>query len=76
MNGSGYCPVVSKPYAAVSLKAEKGLKERNRKQCKAQTKAGGVCQASAVERGLCFLDAGAGLGCWCIRGVFGPIVQW
>ena len=41
----------------MSLKAEKGLKERNRKQCKAQTKAGGVCQAPAVERGLCFFHA-------------------
>jgi len=28
----------------MSLKAEKGLKQRSREQCKAQTKAGGVCQ--------------------------------
>jgi hypothetical protein len=28
----------------MSLKAEKGLKQPNRKQCKAQTKAGGVCR--------------------------------
>ena len=41
----------------MSLKAGKGLKQRNRKQCKAQTKAGGVCQAPAVERGLCFFHA-------------------
>jgi hypothetical protein len=60
----------------MSLKAGKGLKQRSREQCKAQTKAGGACQAPAVERGLYFLDAGAGLGCWCIRGVFAPIVQW
>ena len=41
----------------MSLKAKKGLKQRNRKQCKAQTKAGGVCQAPAVERDLCFFHA-------------------
>lgn len=41
----------------MSLKAEKGLKERTRKQCKAETKDGGVCQAPAVERGLCFFHA-------------------
>ena len=41
----------------IRLKAEKGLKQRSREQCKAQTKAGGVCQAPAVERGLCFFHA-------------------
>jgi hypothetical protein len=41
----------------MSHKAKKGLKERSREQCKAQTKAGGVCQAPAVERGLCFFHA-------------------
>jgi len=41
----------------MSLKAEKGLKQRSREQCKAKTKAGGVCQAPAVERGLCFFHA-------------------
>jgi len=41
----------------MSLKAGKGLKERSREQCKAQTIAGGVCQAPAVERGLCFFHA-------------------
>ena len=39
------------------LKAEKGLKHGSREQCKAQTKAGGVCQAPAVERNLCFFHA-------------------
>jgi hypothetical protein len=29
----------------------------NREQCKARTKAGGACQAPAVERGLCFFHA-------------------
>src|ERR1700674_556582 len=41
----------------MSLKAEKGLKQRSREQCKAQRKAGGVCQAPAVEEGLCFFHA-------------------
>jgi hypothetical protein len=41
----------------MSLKAGKGLKERSREQCKAQTKAGGVCQAPALEGGLCFCHA-------------------
>jgi len=41
----------------MSLKAEKGLKQRSREQCKAQTKAGGVCQAPAVKEGLCFFHA-------------------
>ena len=41
----------------MSLKAEKGLKQRNRKHCKAQTKAGGACHAPAVEAGLCFFHA-------------------
>ena len=41
----------------MSLKAGKGLKQRSREQCKAQTKAGGACQAPAVERGLCFFHA-------------------
>jgi len=41
----------------MSLKTEKGLKQRSREQCKAKTKAGGVCQAPAVERGLCFFHA-------------------
>jgi hypothetical protein len=41
----------------MSLKAEKGLKQRSREQCKAQRKAAGVCQAPAVEEGLCFFHA-------------------
>ncbi len=41
----------------MSLKADKGSKQRSRKQCKARTKAGGVCPAPAVERGLCFFHA-------------------
>jgi hypothetical protein len=41
----------------MSLKAQKGSKQRGRKRCKAQTKAGGACQAPAVERGLCFFHA-------------------
>jgi hypothetical protein len=35
----------------MSLKAEKGLKQRSREQCKAQTKAGGVCQAPPWSEG-------------------------
>lgn len=41
----------------IKLKANKGSKQRSREQCKAKTKAGGVCQAPAVERGLCFFHA-------------------
>jgi hypothetical protein len=41
----------------MSLKAEKRSKKGSRERCKAQTKAGGVCQAPAVERGLCFFHA-------------------
>jgi hypothetical protein len=41
----------------MSLKAAKRSKHGSREQCKAQTKAGGVCQAPAVERGLCFFHA-------------------
>jgi hypothetical protein len=41
----------------MSLKAAKGSKQRSRKQCKARTKAGGVCPAPTVERGLCFFHA-------------------
>jgi hypothetical protein len=41
----------------MSLKAEKGSKQRSRDRCKAQTKAGGLCPAPAVERGLCFFHA-------------------
>lgn len=33
------------------------MKQRRREPCKAQTKAGGACQAPAVERGLCFFHA-------------------
>ena len=33
------------------------MKQWSREQCKAKTKAGGVCQAPAVERGLCFFHA-------------------
>ena len=33
----------------IRLKAEKGLKQRSREQCKAQTKAGGGCQAPWSE---------------------------
>jgi hypothetical protein len=41
----------------MSLKAEKGLKQPSRKQCKARTKAGGLCQAPVIEGGLCFFHA-------------------
>lgn len=41
----------------MSLKADKGSKHGNRERCKAQTKAGGHCQAPAAERGLCFFHA-------------------
>jgi hypothetical protein len=41
----------------MSLKVEKGSKQRSRRHCKAWTKAGGACQAPAVERGLCFFHA-------------------
>jgi hypothetical protein len=41
----------------MSLKVEKGSKQRSRKRCKARTKAGSGCQAPAVERGLCFFHA-------------------
>jgi hypothetical protein len=41
----------------ISLKAEKRSKHGSREQCKAQTKAGGMCAAPAVERGLCFFHA-------------------
>src|ERR1019366_3856520 len=41
----------------IRLKAQKGSKQRSRERCKAQTKAGGVCPAPAVERGLCFFHA-------------------
>jgi hypothetical protein len=41
----------------MSLKAQKGSKQRSSKHCKAQTKAGGACQAPALEGGLCFFHA-------------------
>jgi hypothetical protein len=41
----------------ISLKADRGSKPRGRERCKAQTKAGGVCLAPAVERGFCFFHA-------------------
>jgi hypothetical protein len=41
----------------MSLKLGKGSKHCTREHCKAQTKAGGVCQAPAVERDLCFFHA-------------------
>src|SRR5260370_19319380 len=41
----------------LELKAEKGSKQRSQQRCKARTKAGGPCQAPAVEGGLCFCHA-------------------
>src|SRR5580692_5249894 len=41
----------------MSLKLKKGYKQRTREQCKARTKAGGPCQAPALEGGLCFCHA-------------------
>jgi hypothetical protein len=41
----------------MSLKLKKGYKQRTRAQCKARTKAGGACQAPALEGGLCFCHA-------------------
>jgi hypothetical protein len=41
----------------MSLKPNKGSRQRSREQCKARTKAGRPCQAPAVERGLCFCHA-------------------
>ena len=41
----------------ISLKADKGSKHKSRERCQAQTKAGGVCPAPAVVRGLCFFHA-------------------
>src|ERR1039458_9360207 len=41
----------------MSLKADKGSKQRNREQCKARTKAGDACPAPALEGGLCFFHA-------------------
>src|SRR5260370_710225 len=41
----------------IKLKAEKGSKQRSQERCKARTKAGGACQAPAVEGGLCFCHA-------------------
>jgi hypothetical protein len=41
----------------VKLKAGKGLKQRSQERCKARTKAGGPCQAPAIEGGLCFCHA-------------------
>jgi hypothetical protein len=41
----------------ISVKADKGSKQRSRERCKAQTKAGDLCPAPAVERGLCFFHA-------------------
>jgi hypothetical protein len=41
----------------IKLKTEKGSKQRGQERCKAQTKAGGPCQAPAVEGGLCFCHA-------------------
>lgn len=41
----------------IKLKADKASKQRSREQCKSRTKAGGSCQAPAVERGLCFFHA-------------------
>lgn len=41
----------------MSLKPKKGSKQRSRERCKAQTKAGGPCQAPAMEGGLCFFHA-------------------
>jgi hypothetical protein len=41
----------------MKLKADKGSKQRSRERCKAETKAGGPCQAPALEGGLCFFHA-------------------
>jgi hypothetical protein len=41
----------------IRLKTYKGSKQRSREHCKAQTKAGGPCQAPALEGGLCFCHA-------------------
>jgi hypothetical protein len=41
----------------IRLKPDKASKERSQERCKARTKAGGACQAPAVERGLCFFHA-------------------
>ncbi len=41
----------------LKLKAEKGSKQQSQQRCKARTKAGGPCQAPAVEGGLCFCHA-------------------
>jgi hypothetical protein len=41
----------------ISLKLKKGSKQRSRERCKARTKAGRLCQAPAVEGGLCFCHA-------------------
>jgi hypothetical protein len=38
----------------MSLKLKKGSKQWTRERCKARTKAGGPCQAPALEGGLCF----------------------
>ncbi len=41
----------------MKLEAGKGSKQRSQEQCKARTKAGGPCQAPAIEGGLCFCHA-------------------
>lgn len=41
----------------ISLTPDKASKEQSREHCKARTKAGGPCQAPAVQRGLCFFHA-------------------
>lgn len=41
----------------MSLKLSKGSKQQSRERCKARTKAGGPCQAPALEGGLCFCHA-------------------
>ena len=41
----------------IKLKADKGSKQRSQERCKARTKAGRLCQAPAVEGGLCFCHA-------------------
>jgi hypothetical protein len=41
----------------VRLKPREGSEQRSREKCKARTKAGGPCQAPAVEGDLCFCHA-------------------
>jgi hypothetical protein len=51
-----YSSDVQKGYP-INVKPKKGLKQRSRRRCQARTKAGAVCKAPAVERGLCFFHA-------------------